>query len=78
MKVITKGNQELEANIIFTFDIEKNNSQYIVYEIDNKYYGAKYINKDDNAELITDLTDEEKKVINELFLKHKEGVMEND
>lgn len=72
----TNSGEKKQVDIIATFKIERYDGDYVIYKLDNEYYGAKYKNKDNSSELITDLSDEEKKIINEFYIKfQKEGVI---
>ena len=66
-----------EIEIVMTFKLEYfNNNDYVIYKQNNEYYAAKYVEKDENTELITDLSDEEKKSVSQIFEKlHKGGVI---
>jgi len=59
---------EKNAELVSRFEIE-NIGDFVIYKLDDKYYGAKYKFDGQNTSLITDLTDEEKKILNEIFIK---------
>ena len=67
-----------EIEIVITFKLENfNNDDYVIYKTNNEFFGAKYIEKSGNTELITDLSDEEKKSLSEIFEKlRKEGIIQ--
>ena len=58
--------EKKQAKLISMFNIQ-NMGDYIIYLLDDKMYGAKYIKENDKLELITDLTDEEKDTMNKVF-----------
>ncbi len=64
--ITNKDGSTVEAEIYSKFEIE-NLGKYILYKINDEMFGAKYIVKDNNTVLNTDLSEEEKKTINELF-----------
>ena len=55
-----------QAELVSTFELP-NMGEYVIYILDDKYYGAKYKVEGDNTTLITDLTDTEKQALNEVF-----------
>lgn len=74
MTLTKKDGSIEEIEILMTFKIEKfNNSDYVFYKSNNEYYAAKFLEKDENTELITDLTTEEEEILTELFDKMREG-----
>lgn len=77
MVLTTKDGQKKPVEIIVSFKVDEFDSEYVIYKVDNEFYGAKYINKDNCAELITNLNNKEKKIINDFYLKFKkEGVID--
>lgn len=74
----TNNGEKKQVDIIATFKIERYDGDYVIYKLDNEYYGAKYKNKDNSSELITDLSDEEKKIINEFYIKFQKAGVIND
>jgi len=70
------GSTEI-AEIVTTFKLENfNNNDYVIYKNNKEYYAARYEEKEGSVDLITDLTDEEKKALNNIFEKlHKGGVI---
>ena len=72
--ILTKndGTSE-EIELIMTFGLEKFDSNYVFYKIGNEYYAAKYIEKDGNTILDSNLSDDEKKVVDAFFEKLKKG-----
>ena len=43
--------------------------EYVIYKLDGKFYGARYIVDGNNTKLITDLTDKEKEILNDTFIQ---------
>lgn len=77
MILTTKDGQKKPVEIIASFKIDEFDSEYVIYKVDNEFYGAKYINKDNCSELNTNLNDKEKEIINNFYLKcKKEGVID--
>ncbi len=64
----TKDGIKKEAELVSKFEIE-NLGQYVIYKLDDKLYGAKYYIEDDTTKLITNLSDEEKEILNEVVQK---------
>lgn len=64
----TKDGMKRKAELVSKFEIEQL-GEYIIYKLDGKYYGAKYYFDGNDTNLITDLCDAEKKVINEIFMQ---------
>lgn len=64
----TKDGIKKEAELVSKFEIE-NLGQYVIYTLDDKLYGAKYYIEDDTTKLITNLSDEEKEILNEVVQK---------
>lgn len=64
----------LEVEIVATFKIQElGDSDYVIYKDNNKYFGARYEETNGTVDLITDLSDNEKKLLNEVFDKLCEG-----
>lgn len=78
MILTTENGEKKEAEIIVSFKIQEYDGDYIIYKVDNEYYGAKYINKDDKTELITDLSEKEKEIINKYYLEFQKESSSND
>lgn len=64
-----------EVEIMMSFKLEEfNNSDYVFYKNnEGAYFAAKYIEKDGNTELITDLSENERNVLSRIFDKFKKG-----
>ena len=64
-----------EVEIVMTFVLEKfNNNDYVIYkDKDNQHYGAKYVENDGNISLDTDLTEEEKEALTNIYTKLLKG-----
>lgn len=72
--ILRTSNGEKQADIIVSFNIEGYDGEYVIYKVDNEYFGAKYKNQNDSSELISDLSEHEKQIINEFYLEYqKEG-----
>lgn len=64
------------VEIVMTFKLDKfNNDDYVIYKSNDKYFGARYLEKDENTDLITDLSDDEKKALSDIFDKFRKGGM---
>lgn len=59
-------NGEREAELISRFTIE-GLGEYVIYRLDNEFYGAKYEIDGEKTNLITDLNEIEKHALNEVF-----------
>ncbi len=70
MKLSTKDGEKM-AEIIYTVNIE-NMGDYVIYKVDDEFYGAKYKYNGEDTDLITDLSDEEKEALNKAFEKMEE------
>lgn len=70
MKLSTKDGEKM-AEIIYTINIE-NMGDYVIYKVDDEFYGAKYKYNGEDTDLITDLSDEEKEALNKAFEKMEE------
>jgi len=67
----------IEVEIVMTFKIKKYNNNYVIYKLNNEFFGAKYIEKNENTVLDTSLTDDEKAELNTVFENlSKMGVIE--
>ena len=64
----TKDGIKKNAELVSKFDIQ-GLGEYVIYKLDNKFYGAKYKLDGENTTLVTDLTDCEKKVLNDVFIQ---------
>lgn len=65
---------ELAVEVIMTFKLDKfNNNDYMIYKVNNEYFAAKYIEKDDKIYLETYLSDDEKKVLSDIYDKLSNG-----
>ncbi len=60
--IVLDSGEEKKAELIYQINI-KDKGDYIIYLLDNEMYGAKY----DDGNLITDLSDEEKDILNKAF-----------
>ena len=62
------------VEIVMTFKLEKfNNDDYVIYKNNDRFYAAKYIEKYGNTHLKTNLEDDEKKLLFEMFDKLRNG-----
>lgn len=76
MKLTKNDGTIEEIEIVTTFKIDKYNNDYIIYKSNNKYYAARYYEKNNNIDLDTNLTKEEKQSLEEVFDKlHKGGII---
>ncbi len=64
----TENGTKKIAELVSKFDIQ-GLGKYVIYKLDNKFYGAKCSFDGKNTILITDLTDTEKEALNEVFLQ---------
>lgn len=64
----TKNGMKRNAQLVSKFEIQ-GLGEYVIYKLDGKLYGAKYKFDGENTTLITDLTDNEKKVLNDVFMQ---------
>lgn len=62
----TESGEKKEAEIISRFTME-GYGDYVIYKLNNEFFGAKYKIDGDNTSLITDLSDLEKEALNEVF-----------
>lgn len=68
--------EKVEIVICFKLENISKNNDYVFYKSNNKYFGARYIEKDGNTNLITDLSNEEKVALSNIFDKlRKAGVI---
>lgn len=70
--------KKVETEIIMSFNIENFSGKYVIYKINDEYYGAKYRNNQDITELITDLNLQEKEAIEKIFNECKDKGIIND
>ena len=56
------------AELVSKFEIQ-GLGEYVIYKLDGELYGAKYKFDGTNTRLITDLTDNEKNILNEMLYK---------
>ena len=56
------------AELVTKFEIQ-GLGEYVIYKLDGLLYGAKYKFDGKNTRLITDLTDSEKNILNEMLSK---------
>lgn len=74
MTLIKEDGTTEEVEIVMTFKIEKyKKNDYVIYKSNDKYFGARFVEKDGNTELNTDLSDVEKGEIAKIFMKLHEG-----
>ena len=64
----TKDGIKKNAELVSKFNIH-GLGEYVIYKLDNNFYGAKYIFDGENTLLVTDLTDSEKKALNDVFIQ---------
>lgn len=62
----TKDGLKKSAELVSKFNIQ-GLGEYVIYKLDNKYYGAKYLFDGEKTTLITDLSDNEKEALNAVF-----------
>lgn len=63
IEITTNDGNRIKAELVSKFDLE-NVCSYVIYKIDNEYYGAKYLVNGEETILVTDLTEEEKALVN--------------
>ena len=63
---INTDNGLKQAELVSKFKIP-NLGDYVIYKLDDEFYGAKYKIDGDNTTLITDLSLQEQKALNEVF-----------
>ena len=54
-----------KAELVTKFEVQ-GLGEYVIYKLDGCFYGAKYKFNGTNTQLITDLTDSEKNILNEI------------
>lgn len=57
-----------KAELVTKFEIQ-GLGEYVIYKLDGAFYGAKYKFDGTNTRLITNLTDNEKNILNEMLYK---------
>lgn len=64
-----------EVEIVMTFKLENfnNDDDYVIYKNKDRFYAAKYFERDGNTDLNTDLSDEEKTALSSFFDKLRKG-----
>lgn len=62
----TKDGMKKNAELVSKFELQ-GLGEYIIYKLDKKLYGARYNFDGKNTTLITDLTDNEKNLLIEVF-----------
>lgn len=78
MLLTTDNGEKKVAEVIASFRIGKFDGNYVIYKVDDEYYGAKYEENKDETNLITDLSKQEKELITEFYSKLQEGSEKND
>ena len=74
MTLIKSDGSEVEVEVILTFQIKEfDNKDYVIYKDDEKFYAASYIDDEENVSLNTNLSDEEKVALSDVFKKLKQG-----
>ena len=66
--ITTKDGIQKNAELVSKFDIQ-GLGEYVIYKLDNIFYGAKYKFDGERTILVTDLTDGEKKALNDVFIQ---------
>lgn len=66
--ITTKDGIQKNAELVSKFDIQ-GLGEYVIYKLDNIFYGAKYKFDGKRTILVTDLTDGEKKALNDVFIQ---------
>lgn len=61
----TNGNKK-NAELILKYEV-KGLGEYVIYKLEGNLYGAKYQFDGKNTKLITNLTEQEKNIINEMI-----------
>lgn len=70
MNIMTLNKEDgatCDVEIVMTFKLENHIDDYIIYKLDNEYYGAKYYDDGMKTSLETDLSNEEKEALNNVF-----------
>ena len=79
MNILTlnkKDGTTCEVEIVMTFNLENYVDDYVIYKLDNEYYGAKYYDDGVKTSLVTNLSMEEQQALNNAFeTVMKEGVL---
>jgi len=71
-----KDGNTCEVEIVIIFNLENCDDDYVIYKLENEYYGAKYYDKDEKTYLITELSIEEQETLNNVFKTVvKEGIL---
>lgn len=70
--IVNVNGKEKKAELVSRFELQ-NKDSYVIYKLDGEYYGAKYIVEDGNTTLITDLSNSEKLLLNEIFKNLEEN-----
>ena len=74
MTLIKSDGTEVEVEVILTFQIKEfNNKDYVIYKDNEKFYAASYNDDGESVSLDTDLSDEEKIALSDMFKKLKQG-----
>ena len=74
MTLIKSDGTEVEVEVILTFKIKEfNNKDYVIYKDNEKFYAASYSDDGESVSLDTDLSDEEKVALSDMFKKLKQG-----
>lgn len=78
MLLFKKDGTAIYVEVVVTFKLEKfNNSNYVIYKLENEFYGAKYTETSENTVLNANLSEDEKKELNIVFENFsKSGVIE--
>lgn len=66
--ITTKDGIQKNAELVSKFDIQ-GLGEYVIYKLDSIFYGAKYKFDGEKTILVTDLTDGEKKALNDVFIQ---------
>lgn len=76
MTLNKKDGTTCEVEIVMTFNLENYVGDYVIYKLDNEYYGAKYYDDGVKTSLVTELSIEEQQALNNVFESvMKEGVL---
>ncbi len=62
----TDDGNTLQAELVSKFELT-GLGEYVIYKVDDEFYGAKYEVDGDKTNLITDLTEQEEEALNEIF-----------
>ena len=78
MTLVNADGTKEEIEIVVTFKIKEfNDNDYVIYKNNDDFFGARYIEENDNVDLITDLSKEEQKAMSEIFEKLRKGEVIN-